>query len=85
MLEAVKIARKINKPYDNSFCELLEPSNLDFPTLENEVMDLAASIKAALSKMGDEYFVSKAMAGYPQAPFSDLVSYFFHFPSTSVD
>ncbi|TXG54440.1 hypothetical protein EZV62_019696 [Acer yangbiense] len=73
ILEAVNIARKITKSYDNSFYELLEPRDLDFQTLKDEVMDLAASIKGALSKMTDEYFVSQAMAGYPQAPISDLV------------
>lgn len=71
--EAVSIARKINKPYDVSFHELLESKNLDSRTLVNEVMDLAASVKSALSEMTDEYFVSQAMTGYPQAPFSDLV------------
>ncbi|KAK0588720.1 hypothetical protein LWI29_004624 [Acer saccharum] len=73
ILEAVNIARKITKSYDNSFYELLEPRDLHFQTLKDEVMDLAASIKGALSKMTDEYFVSQAMAGYPQAPISDLV------------
>ncbi|KAL5862656.1 hypothetical protein ACOSQ3_000170 [Xanthoceras sorbifolium] len=73
ILEAVNIARKITKLYDNSFYELLEPRDLDFQTLKDEVMDLTASIKGALSKMTDEYFVSQAMAGYPQAPISDLV------------
>lgn len=73
MLEAVKIARRINKSHDESFCELLEPQDLDFEALKHEVMDLAESSKGALSKMTDEYFVSQAMAGYSRAPFSDLV------------
>ncbi|GAY68411.1 hypothetical protein CUMW_263930 [Citrus unshiu] len=73
MLEAVKIARRINKSHDESFCELLEPRDLDFEALKHEVMDLAESSKGALSKMTDEYFVSQAMAGYSRAPFSDLV------------
>ncbi|KAH9770177.1 polynucleotide adenylyltransferase family protein [Citrus sinensis] len=73
MLEAVKIARRINKSHDESFCELLEPRDLDFEALKHEVMDFAESSKGALSKMTDEYFVSQAMAGYSRAPFSDLV------------
>ncbi|KAJ0053251.1 hypothetical protein Pint_01260 [Pistacia integerrima] len=73
MLEAVKIARKITKPHDDTFHELLDPHVLDFETVKFEAMDLATSIKAALTKMTDEYVVSQAMAGYPQAPFSDLV------------
>ncbi|XP_031254346.1 uncharacterized protein LOC116112334 [Pistacia vera] len=73
MLEAVKIARKITKPHDDTFHELLDPHDLDFETVKFEAMDLATSIKAALTKMTDEYIVSQAMAGYPQAPFSDLV------------
>lgn len=80
MLEAVKIARRINKSHDESFCELLEPRDLDFEALKHEVMDLAESSKGALSKMTDEYFVSQAMAGYSRAPFSDLVSISFIFP-----
>ncbi|XP_044494149.1 poly(A) polymerase I-like isoform X2 [Mangifera indica] len=73
MLEAVKIARRITKPHDDTFHELLDPHDLDFQTLKFEAMDLATSIKAALTQMTDEYIVSQAMAGYPQAPFSDLV------------
>lgn len=80
MLEAVKIARRINKSHDESFCELFEPRDLDFEALKHEVMDLAESSKGALSKMTDEYFVSQAMAGYSRAPFSDLVSISFIFP-----
>ncbi|KAK9278938.1 hypothetical protein L1049_028520 [Liquidambar formosana] len=73
LLEALNIARRIARPHDVSFHELLEPRNLDSKALTNEVMDLAGSVKHALSQMTDEYFVSQAMAGYPQAPYSDLV------------
>ena len=35
ILEAVNIARKITKSYDNSFYELLEPRDLVFQTLKD--------------------------------------------------
>ncbi|XVE56505.1 hypothetical protein DITRI_Ditri04bG0015800 [Diplodiscus trichospermus] len=73
ILEAVNIARRINKSHDSSFHELSEPQNLEDQTLTDEVMDLAASVKSTLCKMTDEHFVSQAMSAYPQAPFSDLV------------
>ncbi|XVF11444.1 hypothetical protein REPUB_Repub08aG0028100 [Reevesia pubescens] len=73
MSEAVNIARRINKSHDSSFHELLEPQNLEYQTLKNEVMDLAASVRSTLCKMTDEYFVSQAMSAYPQAPVSGLV------------
>ncbi|KAJ7945644.1 Poly A polymerase [Quillaja saponaria] len=73
MKEAVKIARRIDKPPDNSFPELLEPQRLDSEALTDETIDLAASVKGALCKMTDEHFVSQALADYPQAPYSDLV------------
>lgn len=79
MLEAVNIARKITAPHDSSFHELSEPQNLDSHALTDAVMDLAASVKGALCKMTDEHFVSQAMAGYPQAPHSDLVRIFSPF------
>lgn len=72
--EAVCIARSISQPHDSSFPEVLEPNNLF--TNENvmdEVKDLAASVRMALSKMTDGASVSQAMAKYPQAPHSDLV------------
>lgn len=72
--EAVNIARRITKPHDTSFYELLECRNLDSCALTNEVMDLAASVKRALCKMTNEQAVSLAMAEYPKAPYSDLVS-----------
>ncbi|CAL1389205.1 unnamed protein product [Linum trigynum] len=71
--EAVKIAKRITKPHDKSYHELLEPQILDSRALVNEVMNLAASVKQELSRMTDEYYVSKAMAKYPKAPYSDMV------------
>ncbi|KAF6159214.1 hypothetical protein GIB67_009487 [Kingdonia uniflora] len=72
--EAVSIARKISRPHDSSFHELLMPRNLDLDeVLINEVMDLATSVQDALSMMTDKTFVSQAMAEYSQAPYSDLV------------
>ncbi|KAF3438521.1 hypothetical protein FNV43_RR21283 [Rhamnella rubrinervis] len=71
--EAVNIVRTITKPRNESFHELLEPRNMDSQALTNEVMDLAASVKRALSNMTDEQFVSQAMARCPKAPYSDLV------------
>ncbi|KFK27655.1 hypothetical protein AALP_AA8G411400 [Arabis alpina] len=74
IVEAVNITKKITRPHDRSFFELLElKKNLDFQTLLDEVMDLDASIKNALNQMTDGYYISKAMAAYPQAPYSDMV------------
>ncbi|KAK9113357.1 hypothetical protein Syun_020154 [Stephania yunnanensis] len=74
LLEAVNIARRISKAHDSSFPELLETNDLDSDgAFINEVLALAASVKTALSMMTDETFVSRAMAKYPQAPYSDLV------------
>lgn len=74
LVEAVNIARGITRPYDSSFSELLEPQPLDSDSeLMDEVLDLASSVKGALSMMTDEHFVSQAMAKYPQASQSDLV------------
>ncbi|KAG7551666.1 tRNA nucleotidyltransferase/poly(A) polymerase RNA and SrmB- binding domain [Arabidopsis thaliana x Arabidopsis arenosa] len=74
ILEAVKITKKITRPHEKSFFELVEPEeNLDFQTLLDEVMDLDTSIKDALNQMTDGYYISKAMSAYPQAPYSDLV------------
>lgn len=74
--EAVSIAKSISQPYDTSFHELLEhqDQNMD-DNLVNDVKDLAASVKTALCQMTDETIVSQAMANYPQAPFSDLVTF----------
>lgn len=74
--EALSIARRINKKHDISFPELLEPRMLDSDTLLDEVVNLGASVRSALTHMTDEYFVSQAMAKYPKAPYSDLVSTF---------
>lgn len=79
LLEAVNIAGMINKPHDMRFPELLDPSGLDTEALEAGVRDLAESVRGTLLQMTDEHFVSQAMADYPQAPNSDLVSIFFHF------
>ncbi|GAU38112.1 hypothetical protein TSUD_317990 [Trifolium subterraneum] len=73
VLEAVKIARMINKPHDMKFPELLDLSGMDVEALEAGVRDLAESVRGALLQMTDEHFVSQAMADYPQAPHSDLV------------
>ncbi|XWS60209.1 hypothetical protein CRYUN_Cryun07bG0015600 [Craigia yunnanensis] len=73
ILEAVDIARRINKSHDSSFHEISEPQYLDRQTLKDEVTDLAASVKSTLCEMTDEYFVSQAMSAYSQAPVSDLV------------
>jgi hypothetical protein len=75
VLEAVKIARMIDKPHDLEFTELDASSR----NLEAGVRDLAESVRGALLQMTDEHFVSQAMADYPQAPHSDLVSIFFLF------
>ncbi|KAB5532194.1 hypothetical protein DKX38_018864 [Salix brachista] len=80
ILGGVNMARKITKPHDTSFHELTKPQDLDSEVLINEVVDFAASVKQVLSWMTDEHYVSLAMAEYPQAPYSDLVSTFFSFP-----
>lgn len=79
LLEAVNIARMINKPHDVRFPELLDLSGLDAEALEAEVLDLVESVRGTLLQMTNEYFVSQAMANYPQAPHSDLVSMFVSF------
>lgn len=77
ILEAAKITKKITRPHDSSFFELVQDpekkENIEFQTLLDEVMDLDASVKDALNQMTDGYYISKAMAAYPQAPFSDMV------------
>jgi hypothetical protein len=79
VLEAVKIARMIDKPHDMKFPELLDLSGRNVEALETGVRDLAESVRGALLQMTDEHFVSQAMSDYPQAPHSDLVSIFFLF------
>ncbi|CAH2064798.1 unnamed protein product [Thlaspi arvense] len=71
--EAVEITRKITKPHNKGFLELLEPEKLDSQALMDEVMDFDFAIKEALGQMTDGQFISKAMAAYPQAPHSDMV------------
>ncbi|ONK78237.1 uncharacterized protein A4U43_C02F16080, partial [Asparagus officinalis] len=74
LTEAIKIAKAKTHPPDVSFPELLQPQEwCTDEELVNEVLDLASSMNTALSSMTDEYHVAKAMARYPQAPFSDLV------------
>lgn len=71
--EAVSIASMISRPSEQSFPELLAFYNLEETAMRDEVMCLAASVNHALSEMTDGKAVSKAMAKYPQAPYSDLV------------
>ncbi|KAH1112252.1 hypothetical protein GLYMA_04G200000v4 [Glycine max] len=73
LLEAVSMAGMINKPHDVRFPELLDPSGLDAEALEAEILDLAESVRGTILQMTNEYFVSQAMADYPQAPRSNLV------------
>ncbi|KAG5035785.1 hypothetical protein JHK87_010695 [Glycine soja] len=72
LLEAVSMAGMINKPHVR-FPELLDPSGLDAEALEAEILDLAESVRGTILQMTNEYFVSQAMADYPQAPRSNLV------------
>ncbi|KAI3672359.1 hypothetical protein L6452_38443 [Arctium lappa] len=71
--EAVDIAREISQPRDMSFHEISEPVTYSKDALMEEVIKLAASIKAALRRLTDEHYVSQALIKYPQAPQSDLV------------
>lgn len=80
ILGGVKMVKKFTKPHDVSFHELSEPQNLNSEALVDEVVDFAASVKQVLYWMTNEYCVSQAMAEYPQAPCSDLVSTSFSFP-----
>lgn len=54
MSEALNIARRITKPHDVSFQELSEPEDKDYEILNDEVMDLAESIKRVLSNEYDD-------------------------------
>lgn len=72
--EAMNIARRITKPHDERFPELLDPLDLNDEELPQEILDLAEFVKGTLLQMTDEHFVSQAMADYPKAPYSDLVS-----------
>lgn len=71
--EALRIAKQISAQHDGSFHEL-ESRDLDLAALKEEVVELATSVQRALTNMTDEYTVSRAMANYPKAPYSDLVS-----------
>lgn len=77
LLEAIDIARRIKKPHDVRFPELSGPSNLDAKALTNEISDLAESVKVSLMQMTTRHSISRAMANYPQAPRSDVVSIYF--------
>lgn len=74
--EAVEIARTMSQPHATTFHEILEPvtTTRSKNALINEVVDLAASVKAVLRKMTDPDYVSQAMMKFPKAPCSDLVS-----------
>ncbi|XP_055818746.1 uncharacterized protein LOC129887606 isoform X2 [Solanum dulcamara] len=67
------IVRKISQPHDTRFPELLDQNIDSDEALLDEMMDLATYVEAALQKMTDEHFVSRALIEYPQAPKSDLV------------
>lgn len=54
MSEAPNVARRITKPRDVSFQELSEPEDKDYEILNDEVMDLADSIKRVLSNEYDD-------------------------------
>ncbi|GAV71485.1 LOW QUALITY PROTEIN: PolyA_pol domain-containing protein/PolyA_pol_RNAbd domain-containing protein, partial [Cephalotus follicularis] len=74
LLEAVDIAKRISQPHDMSFHELSDVPDLDTNNLlMTQVIDFAASVKAALCEMTDARYVSQSMSKYPQAPRSDLV------------
>lgn len=73
LMEASKIVKQISRQHDCSFPELLDSLDLGTKALIKEVKRLAASIQEALHSMTDEYSVSRAMADFPKAPYSDLV------------
>lgn len=72
--DVLGIVRKISQPHDTRFPELLDQNIDSDEALLDEMMDLATYVEAALQKMTDEHFVSRALIEYPQAPKSDLVS-----------
>ncbi|KAK6930753.1 tRNA nucleotidyltransferase/poly(A) polymerase, RNA and SrmB- binding domain [Dillenia turbinata] len=56
--EAVDIAKGISQPHDMQFYELLQPQGLySIDMVIDEIVNLAQSVKDALSKMTDEYFL----------------------------
>ncbi|XP_060197024.1 uncharacterized protein LOC132626235 [Lycium barbarum] len=72
--DVLGIVKKISQPHDTRFSELLDIRNIESDeALLDEMMDLAAYVEAALQKMTDELFVSRALIEYPQAPKSDMV------------
>ncbi|EXB81219.1 putative poly(A) polymerase [Morus notabilis] len=73
--EAVEIVRTMSQPHVMTFHEILEPvtTTRSKNALINEVVDLAASVKAMLRKMTDPDYVSQAMMKFRKAPCSDLV------------
>ncbi|KAL5053138.1 hypothetical protein RYX36_033820 [Vicia faba] len=73
LLEAVDIARRVNKPHDTRFPELSDPYDLNAKAMENEILDLAETVKVSLLQMTSRHSVARAMADYPQAPQSDMV------------
>ncbi|PNY06893.1 poly(A) polymerase-like protein [Trifolium pratense] len=73
LLEAADIARRINQPHDIRFPELSDPCDLNAKALENEILDLAESVKVSLLQMTSRHSVARAMADYPKAPYSDMV------------
>ncbi|WJX47889.1 hypothetical protein P8452_34528 [Trifolium repens] len=73
LLEAVDIARRIDKPHDIRFPELSDPCDLNAKALKNEILDLVESVKVSLLQMTSKHSVARAMADYPQAPYSDMV------------
>lgn len=74
LMEAVKIARKIEQPHDAQFMEVSKLQSFNSNNkLVDEVIDLATSAIVALQKMTDEHCISQALIQYPQAPQSDMV------------
>ena len=72
---AANMAARISEPHDTKFDEIVEPERaLSKTALVNEVFDLTESAKFALHKMTDPNYVSRAMAKFPRAPRSNLVS-----------
>ncbi|KAF4390498.1 hypothetical protein F8388_005995 [Cannabis sativa] len=72
--DAVGVARTITQPHETRFYEILEPvKTRSKKALVDEVLDLAASVKAVLRKMTDRDYVSQAMIKFPKAPRSDMV------------
>ncbi|CAH1419245.1 unnamed protein product [Lactuca virosa] len=73
--EAVDIAMKISPPETRFHEVIISPTTYLYSKHElmDEVVRLAASVKAALRRLTDDHFVSQALIKYPQAPQSHLV------------